>query len=141
MATNGSKWRILVGGVTSTDKISCETSASADITQDTIEVTCKDSIWKKYIGGERSWSMPFEAIKDETVGNTQADIIDNIVGAGVGGELDVALVELNDLEAILQGYSGKAILSSLNISGPKNDSAKISGTLQGTGALTKMAIV
>ena len=42
MATNGSKWRILVGGVTSADKISCETSASLDITQDTVEVFCKE---------------------------------------------------------------------------------------------------
>ena len=78
MATNGSGWRILVGGTTVADKIVCETSAGLDINQDTIEVTCKDSIWKAYLGGERGWSMPFEAVKDETAGSTQADIIDNI---------------------------------------------------------------
>lgn len=140
MATNGSGWRILVGGTTVADKIVCETSAGLDINQDTIEVTCKDSIWKAYLGGERGWSMPFEAVKDETAGSTQADMIDNIVGSGVGGELDVALVQIAN-DAIVQGFSGKAIISSLSIGGPKNEAATISGTLQGTGTLAKMTIV
>ncbi len=137
MATNGSNWFILVGGLTLADKILCQTSASAEITKDTIEVTCKDSVWKTYIEGERSWSMPFEAIKDETAGSVQADIIDNMLG--VGGEVDVALVYVQN-NAIVSGFSGKAIVASTSIGGPKNDAASISGTLQGTGALTKMVI-
>ena len=140
MATNGSKWRILVGGVTSADKISCETSASLDITQDTVEVTCKDGTWKAYVGGERGWSMPFEAIKDETAGNKQKMIISNIVGSGAGGEIDVAIVELDDAGAILQGFKGKAIISSTNIGGSKNEATTFSGTLTGTGPLTEMTV-
>ena len=46
MASNGSHWLLLVGGSTIADKIVCETSASIDLTKDTIEVTCKDSVWK-----------------------------------------------------------------------------------------------
>ncbi len=139
MASNGSDWKLLVGGSTIADKIVCETSASIDLTKDTIEVTCKDSVWKKYIDGEKGWACPFEAIKDETAGSTQADIIDNIIG-DTGGELDVCLVYA-PAGVIVSGFTGKALVSGLNISGPKNDSAKISGTLQGTGALTKMTIV
>ncbi len=139
MASNGSDWKLLVGGTTIADKIVCETSASIDLTKDTIEVTCKDSVWKKYIDGEKGWSCPFEAIKDETAGSTQADIIDNIIG-DTGGELDVCLVYA-PAGTIVSGFTGKALVGGLNISGPKNDSAKISGTLQGTGALTKMVIV
>ena len=139
MATNGSGWRLLVGSTTIADKIICETSSSLEINQDTIEVTCKDSTWKSYLSGEKSWSCPFEAVKDETAGSTQADIIDNIVGSGVGGELDVALVQIAN-DAIVQGFSGKAIISSLSIGGPKNEAATISGTLQGTGTLTKMTV-
>ena len=135
--TNGSGWFVLVGGVTTADKISCQTSASVDITQDTIEVTCKDNVWKSYISGEKGWTMPFEAIKDETAGSVQADIIDNMLG--VGGEVDVALVYVQN-NAIVSGFSGKAIVASTSIGGPKNDAASISGTLQGTGALTKMVI-
>ena len=138
MATNGSGWRLLVGSTTIADKIICETSSSLEISQDTIEVTCKDSTWKSYLSGEKSWSCPFEAIKDETAGSTQADIIDNIIGAG--GELDVCLVYA-PAGTIVSGFTGKALVSSLSIGGPKNDSAKISGTLQGTGPLTEMVIV
>ena len=138
MATNGSGLRLLVGSTTIADKILCETSSSLEISQDTIEVTCKGSTWKAYISGEKSWSCPFEAVKDETAGSTQADIIDNIIGAG--GELDVCLVYA-PAGTIVSGFTGKALVSSLSIGGPKNDSAKISGTLQGTGALTRMTIV
>ena len=81
--------------------------------------------------------MPFEAIKDETAGSTQADIIDNIIGTGA--EVDVALVYA-PAGTIVSGYSGKAIVSSITISGGKNEAATISGTLQGTGTLTKMTV-
>ena len=61
------------------------------------------SVSQSRYGGERGWSMPFEAIKDETAGNKQKMIISNIVGSGAGGEIDVAIVELDDAGAILQG--------------------------------------
>ena len=137
MTSNGSHWLLLVGGSTIADKIVCETSASIDLTKDTIEVTCKDSVWKKYIDGEKGWSCPFEAVKDETAGSTQADIIDNILGTGA--EVDVALVYA-PAGTIVSGYSGKAIVSSVTISGGKNEAATISGTLQGTGTLIKMTV-
>ena len=135
--TNGSGWFVLVGGITTADKISCQTSASVDITQDTIEVTCKDNVWKSYISGEKGWTMPFEAIKDEAAASVQAEIIENILGTG--GELDVALVYAPS-GTIVSGWSGKAILSGVSISTPKNEAPTLSGTLQGTGALTKMVI-
>ena len=136
-ATNGSGWFVLIGGTTIADKIVCQTSASADISQDTIEVTCKDGTWKTYISGEKGWTIPFEAIKDETEASVQAEILENILGAG--GELDVAIVHAPN-GTIVKGMSGKAILSSVSISVPKNEAATLSGTLQGTGALTKMVI-
>lgn len=135
--TNGSGWFVLIGGTTIADKIVCQTSASADISQDTIEVTCKDGTWKTYISGEKGWTIPFEAIKDETEASVQAEILENILGAG--GELDVAIVHAPN-GTIVKGMSGKAILSSVSISVPKNEAATLSGTLQGTGALTKMVI-
>ena len=137
-ATNGSGWFVLIGGTTIADKIVCQTSASADISQDTIEVTCKDGTWKTYISGEKGWTIPFEAIKDETEASVQAEILENILGAG--GELDVAIVHAPN-GTIVKGMSGKAILSSVSISAPKNEAATLSGTLQGTGALTKMTVV
>ena len=137
-ATNGSGWFVLIGGTTIADKIVCQTSASADISQDTIEVTCKDGTWKTYISGEKGWTIPFEAIKDETEASVQAEILENILGAG--GELDVAIVHAPN-GTIVKGMSGKAILSSVSISVPKNEAATLSGTLQGTGALTKMTVV
>ena len=136
-ATNGSGWFVLVGGTTIADKIVCQTSASVDITQDTIEVTCKDNVWKSYISGEKGWTMPFEAIKDEAASSVQAEIIENILTTG--GELDVALVYA-PASTIVSGWSGKAILSGVSISTPKNEAPTLSGTLQGTGALTKMVI-
>ena len=137
-ATNGSGWFVLIGGTTIADKIVCQTSASADISQDTIEVTCNDGTWKTYISGEKGWTIPFEAIKDETEASVQAEILENILGAG--GELDVAIVHAPN-GTIVKGMSGKAILSSVSISVPKNEAATLSGTLQGTGALTKMTVV
>ena len=137
-ATNGSGWFVLIGGTTIVDKIVCQTSASADISQDTIEVTCKDGTWKTYISGEKGWTIPFEAIKDETEASVQAEILENILGAG--GELDVAIVHAPN-GTIVKGMSGKAILSSVSISVPKNEAATLSGTLQGIGALTKMTVV
>ena len=136
-ATNGSGWFVLIGGTTIADKIVCQTSASADISQDTIEVTCKDGTWKTYISGEKGWTIPFEAIKDETEASVQAEILENILGTG--GELDVAIVHAPN-GTIVKGMRGKAILSSVSISVPKNEAATLSGTLQGTGALTKMVI-
>jgi len=138
MATNGSHWLLLVGGSTIADKILCQTSASVDITQDTIEVTCKDTVWKSYLSGEKGWTMPFEAIKDETASSVQSEIIENILGTG--GELDVALVYAPS-GTIVSGWSGKAIVSGVSISAPKSEAPTVSGTLQGTGALTKMTIV
>jgi len=82
--------------------------------------------------------MPFEAIKDETASSVQAEIIENILGTG--GELDVALVYATS-GTIVSGWSGKAILSGVSISTQKNEATTLSGTLQGTGALTKMTVV
>ena len=135
--TKGSGWYILVGGRTVADKILCQTSASLDITKDTIEVTCKDTEWKTYLDGEKGWTMPFEAIKDETAASVQAEIIENIIGSG--GELDVALVYA-PTGTIVYGWSGKALITSVSISAPQNEAPTVSGTLQGTGALTKMVI-
>ena len=135
--TNGSGWFVLVGGITTADKISCQTSASVDITQDTIEVTCKDNVWKSYISGEKGWTMPFEAIKDEAASSVQAEIIENILTTG--GELDVALVYA-PTGTIVSGWSGKALITNVSISAPQNEAPTVSGTLQGTGPLTKMVI-
>ena len=136
--TNGSDWAVLIGSTTITDKILCRTSASLDISQDSIEVTCADSKWKKYISGEKSWTVSFEVIKDETAGSTQADILDNILGTGV--EVDVAVVYA-PAGVIASGWSGKAIITSYSQSFPKNEAPTASGTLQGSDTLTKMTIV
>ena len=56
----------------------------------------------------------------------QKMIISNIVGSGAGGEIDVAIVELDDAGAILQGFKGKAIISSTNIGGSKNEATILS---------------
>ena len=137
--TNGSDWFVLVGGITSADKILCQTSASLDITQDTIEVTCKDSIWKKYISGEKSWTISVEANRDDAEGSVQSEIFDNILG--LGGEMDVAIVYAPNGGAIVRGFSGKAIVTADNSSFPQNDKATKSFTLQGSGVLTKMTVV
>ena len=133
--TKGSDWKILIGGTTIADKIECQTSASLEITQDSIEITCKDTDWKTYLSGEKGWTMPFEVIKDETAASVQSEIMTNVLGTGV--EVDVAIVYA-PAGAIASGWKGKAIITSYSMSFPKNEAPTASGTLQGSGALTVM---
>lgn len=114
--------------------VACQTSdTSLSMTRDMIETTCKAATGqaKTYVPGEKDATIDVEAayIIDDSDGFTNVfDLFDNgtettwIWGSTAAGE---------------RSYTGAGYIADLSVSGPQNDRATFSFTIQVTGVVTE----
>jgi len=125
---NGTVLLLQVGGVTLDALLSNSFNAAADM----LEATTKDSAGaKEYISGEYGWGMAFEALYDESATEGFSEALGYIKA---GTSLDV---NWGDIATSGVFYNGSGLLSSVDLSGPKNELGSFSGEIQGTAAITE----
>lgn len=110
-------------------------SATLTINQEQLDATGKDdSRWKKNIVGDRDYELSVENLVDFTSSmglDNLADMIDN----GASADFEFTTGDTGDIK-----YTGTVNLSTLEYNANHNEVSGYSGTLVGTGALTKTTL-
>lgn len=127
---NGDVLVLLIGGAQIGALLSNSFNAAADM----LDATSKDSNGaKEYIPGEYGWGMSFEALYDPAATEGFSEGLGYVKG---GTELDCYW---GGTAASAAYFAGSGYLSSVDLSGPKNEVASYSGEIQGTGGITESA--
>lgn len=127
---NGDVLVLQVGGTQLGALLSNSFNAAADM----LDATTKDSSGaKEYISGEYGWGMSFEALYDPSASEGFSEALGYVKA---GTSLDVYW---GGTTASDPYFNGSAYMSSVDLSGPKNEVASYSGELQGTGAIVEAA--
>jgi hypothetical protein len=109
-------------------------SNSFNAAADMLDSTSKDSSGaKEYIAGEYGWGMSFEALYDPGAAEGFSEALGYVKA---GTSLDVYWGGITAADAY---FNGSGLMSSVDLSGPKNEVASYSGEIQGTGAITEGA--
>lgn len=128
---NGDKILVNKGGVI----INATISSDASFSWDMIDVTTKDSNQsKEYISGEDDATVSIEGLYDDAATEAFVDIYD------FGAARTAVTIIFGLQETGNEAYQFSALLSDLSLSGPKNEAASWSATIQKTGPVTKVVI-
>ena len=129
---DGKEVLLIIGSNTVTGQV----SGSLGITADMLDKTTKDSTAgaKEYIGGETGWTLSIEGLYDPSATEGVSEAIGYLKA---GTSLTVLFGQAGVGETY---WGGSALISSVNLDGPKNDIASYSLELQGTGVLTEATV-
>lgn len=111
--------------------IACTTEASFTLTNEQIEVTCKDNDGaKQYILGGQDWNFTVGGIFQ--FDNVGADLLTDMA-------IDKETATIRFGTDVIGDFflEGECIISTINITSPLNASVTYTATLQGTGPITK----
>ena len=121
---------VQLGGV----QIGALMSNSFNAAADMLECTNKDSGGaKEYVAGEYGWGASIEALYDPAAGEGFSEALGYIKA---GTLLDMYWGGATAGDAY---FNGNALMTSVDLSGPKNEIASYSGELQGTGVILEAA--
>ena len=132
MAVNsGTDVLISVGGTTVNGMV----SSSSNETVDTIDITTNDSSGgaKEFLAGEDTWTLTAE-------GKLNPSVTYGITELRTAKDAKAAVAVIFGKGVSTSGewtLSGNAIITSLDVSAPKNDAVTWTCNLQGTGGLTE----
>ena len=127
---NGDVLILNIGGVQVGALLSNSFNAAADM----LDATTKDSAGaKEYISGEYGWGMSFESLYDPAATEGFSEALGYVKA---GTSLDVYWGGTTAGDAY---FNGGALMSSVDLSGPKNEVSSYSGELQGTGVIAEGA--
>lgn len=127
---NGDVLILDIGGVQVGALLSNSFNAAADM----LDATTKDSAGaKEYISGEYGWGMSFESLYDPAATEGFSEALGYVKA---GTSLDVYWGGVVAADAF---FNGNALMSSVDLSGPKNEVSSYSGELQGTGVIAEGA--
>lgn len=140
---NGSDLMLFVGG----KSIACATSHSLSVSIDTTESStkCKDyksGAWKTFKSTDMSWTVSTENLYASTGGEGKSfDDLMALKGTEVtivfapSSESDNTVITGGWTPKANTGYTGNAILTSLEVSAQDGENATFSASFQGTGEL------
>lgn len=129
MALRGIDYVIQVddGGVYKT--IAGQRGAALNVSTSEIDASTKDGAgWEEKLAGLRSWSIDFDGLHAED--DAALDLLEERILAGLTVNVRLQLPS-GGL------FSGEAIITNYDVDAAHDDLATASGTLTGTGALTK----
>ena len=116
------------------------TTCSIDISTESLDTSNKMSgIWKATLSGTRSWSVSCEALYTRNSGVTSFDDLLEAQLSGSSVKIVFAVSNETTYEFATGLYSGEVRITSLSLKADNNQIATCSITLEGTGALTKVA--
>lgn len=125
---NGDVLIIKIGSVQIGALLSNNFNASADM----LEGTNKDSGGaKEYVGGEYGWGMSAEAMYDPAATEGFSEILGYLKA---GTSLDVYWGGTTAGDAY---FNGNGLISSVDLSGPKNELSSYSAEIQGSGVIAE----
>jgi len=108
-------------------------SFTVNMTESVVDVTNRDSSWwGEYLRGRREWTIDFSGLYSST------DLGKKVLQYFYDTHTDVAVAVVLTLADGTNTLSGDAILTGLVYDGPFEGAATMSGTLQGTAALTQL---
>ena len=108
------------------------TSATLNINQSLADATSKDSAgWSENIRALRDWSIDVDGLTDYSASFGSDELADLIISRA-DAEIEFGTGTTGDTK-----YTGTVNLASLTQDAPLEDVASFSGSLTGTGALTK----
>lgn len=135
-------------GPTTYQLVACATSCSLNLSNATIETTCKasttgaldDASVRHTIAGQQSWTMSVDGLVDLTA--------DGATGAETGfvDLMDLAIARTDVYVAFSTGvdsddeYWGKGFISSIDVTAGVDDFATYSATIEGNGDLAKRTV-
>jgi predicted secreted protein len=128
---NGTTMLLILDGV----RIGATTSATLNINVDTPEATNKDSAgWGASINGVRSWDVSFDGFHDPAGTMSTEQIYDYISARDASIYMEFATIDGTGGGEL---YRGAVLVTSLSITADMEAPVTISGSLKGTGALSK----
>ena len=135
MATLNGTSIVLMNGST---KLVGQTDATLSTSADALDATTKDSTAKakEFIAGETSWNFSISGLYDPTAtgeGSVSGAITD--LKAGTAWTIKWGQTTTGG-----QYWAGSAILTGVDVNGPKNDLSNYSLNAQGTGVLTEDSV-
>jgi predicted secreted protein len=116
------------------------TSATLNIEMDLPDASTKDSAgWAEHIQGQKSWSVDLDGIADfETSTGTVDILVDYLLSR------TQATIEFEPASGAYTtagvSYTGTASLASVSLVAANEDTATLSGSFTGDGALTRVAV-
>lgn len=116
------------------------TSATLNIEMDLPDSSTKDSAgWAEHIQGQKSWSVDLDGIADfEATTGTVDILVDYLINrtqASIEFEPQTGAFTTSGVS-----YTGTASLSSVSLVAANEDTATLSGSFTGDGALTRVAV-
>jgi len=139
-ATKGIDVVVYVG----TTAIACQTGATLSMSSDNANYSCKDSAWKTTIVSNKEWSISCDAmylLPDASDTSGWTALFDAFVA---GSELTVKFKIKDALDSDttddVNGYSGTAYITTLDIEAPQDNGMTASIEFMGSGALTEIVV-
>ena len=136
-------------GTTTTDPvIMCATSCTLNLTQATIEATCKGdpeatgNKWVDSIAGAASWDISTDNLYDNDITLESFDKLAGIIIDDADGiadnEVDIVFEVVGATSPDVTYYSGKAVLTDISLSAPTKEYATYTANFKGKGKLTQV---
>ena len=134
-AVNGTVIAITDGGT----EIASTTSCTLNVEMDLPDASTKDSSgWAEHIRGQKSWSIDLDGVAEFESSANVDDLVNHIL------DRDAITVEfipdVAEFSGAIVKYSGTASMASISVVAAMEDTVTLSGSMTGTGALTRTAI-
>lgn len=135
--TVGNVWRIYIKETATNTAIGGEVSGSLSINANTVDMSDKDSLWDEIQTGSKNWSISGEFVRDSASSSEQSKLVTKML-TEQSTEISVVIARIGDASKVLEGYEGKAVITSIEQTFGKNEASKINVSFQGNGALNVM---
>lgn len=135
--TVGNVWRIYIKETATNTAIGGEVSGSLSINANTVDMSDKDSLWDEIQTGSKNWSISGEFVRDSAASSEQSKLVTKML-TEQSTEIGVVIARIGDASKVIEGYEGKAVITSIEQTFGKNEASKINVSFQGNGALTVM---
>lgn len=131
---NGSD--VIIFNATTGDPIGCQRNVNVTLTDDLIDVTCKeDNGWQKFIGGKKSFTVVCDALVDwQPAINTEG--ISELVDAFENRT--PLTINISDPTNVNIYFTGDVYIESLELNAGTEDVATYTATLSGTGVIDSL---
>ena len=132
---NGTEIVVKFGTALSEIALFCSTSCTLNLNADTVSASCKDGgNWAQSVEGNKSWDVSVDGLYQLDTVNGFVDLADLLID----GPNDVSIVVGQDTLAGDISWTGKAVLTSANLTAPDGEIATWSCAFQGNGEIAKV---
>lgn len=126
---NGTDLLIFVNGFA----VAHSTSCSLEINNNQVSSTDKDSNrWDEFLNGQRNWTISVDGLMDYSTSINVNELFDDLIAADAS-----ATIRFSTASTGAAYWEGTANLGGLTLTGNLDEAASYSGSLQGTGELTR----